>query len=111
MPRPRKCRKICCKPSTTLFKPAGIAATLLEQVTLTVDEFESIRLADQLGLYQKQAADQMQVSRQTFGNILSSARKKIADALVNSKALRINGGNVEMGKHSPGCGHLTDTKD
>ena len=65
---------------------------MLQQVSLSVDELEAIRLADLEGLYQEQAAQQMNVSRQTFGRILEAAHKKVADALVNGKALSIEGG-------------------
>ena len=67
----------------------------LEEVNLTLDELEAIRLADLRGLYQEDAAKKMNVSRQTFGNIINSAHKKIADALLNAKALKIEGGNIE----------------
>jgi predicted DNA-binding protein (UPF0251 family) len=67
----------------------------LEEVNLTLDELEAIRLADLGELYQEDAAKKMNVSRQTFGNIVNSAHKKIADALLNAKALKIEGGNVE----------------
>jgi predicted DNA-binding protein (UPF0251 family) len=68
----------------------------LEHVTLTVDELEAIRLADLQGLYHEQAAEKMNISRQTFGRILESAHKKIADVLVNGKALSIEGGPIEL---------------
>ena len=64
-------------------------------VNLTLDELEAIRLADLTELYQEDAAKKMNVSRQTFGNIINSAHKKIADALLNAKALKIEGGNIE----------------
>ena len=67
-----------------------------EEVELTLDEFEALRLADFDGLYQEQAAEQMNVSRQTFGNIINSAHKKIADFLINAKPLKISGGSIEM---------------
>ena len=67
----------------------------LEEVNLTLDELEAIRLADLGELYQEDAAKKMNVSRQTFGNIVNSAHKKIADALLNAKALKIEGGNIE----------------
>ena len=67
----------------------------LEEVNLTLDELEAIRLADLGELYQEDAAKKMNVSRQTFGNIINSAHKKIADALLNAKALKIEGGNIE----------------
>jgi len=69
---------------------------MLEEVILTVDEFEAIKLADLENLYQEQAAEKMNVSRQTFGRIIDSAHKKVADALVKGKALKIEGGEFEM---------------
>jgi predicted DNA-binding protein (UPF0251 family) len=83
-------------PESNYFKPRGIPLSLLEEVILTVDEFEAIRLADLEGLYQEQAAEQMNVSRQTFGRIIDSAHKKVAEALVRGKALKIEGGEFEM---------------
>ena len=94
MPRPRNLRRICCKPAANFYKPRGIPLSVLEYVNLTFDELEAIRLADLGGMYQEQAASQMNVSRQTFGRIIESAHKKIADALVNGKALSIEGGKV-----------------
>jgi len=96
MPRPFKCRFITTTPETDYFKPRGIPLNELEEVVLTLDEFEAVRLADLDGLYQEEAAQHMNISRQTFGNIIESAHKKIAQALVNGLALRINGGNFEM---------------
>jgi uncharacterized protein len=96
MPRPRNCRRICQKPVSNYYKPRGIPLSALELVNLTFDELEAIRLADLEGLYQEAAAQQMNVSRQTFGRIIDSAHKKIADALVNGKALSIEGGHIEI---------------
>ena len=96
MPRPFRFRRVCCRPDSNYFKPRGIPVDALEEVNLTMDELESIRLADLKGMYQEDAAKKMNVSRQTFGNIISSAHKKIADALVNSKALKMKGGVVKM---------------
>jgi uncharacterized protein len=96
MPRPLCCRKVSGQPLSALFKPRGIPAAALEAVTLTVDEFEAVRLADLEGLYQEQAASRMGVSRPTFGRIVETAHRKIADALVHGKALEIRGGNFEM---------------
>jgi predicted DNA-binding protein (UPF0251 family) len=92
MSRPFKCRHIGCEPGTTYFKPRGIPLVELQEVTLTVDEFEAVRLADLEGLYQEEAAKKMKISRQTFGNIISSAHGKIADAIINGKAIKIEGG-------------------
>jgi predicted DNA-binding protein (UPF0251 family) len=96
MPRPIHYRRVGCIPQANFYKPRGIPLAVLQHTTLTVDELEAIRLADLQGLYQEQAAEKMNVSRQTFGRILESAHKKIADALVNGKALSIQGGSIEL---------------
>ncbi len=83
-------------PQVTYYKPRGIPMTELQCVELSVDEFEAIRLADCEHLYQEQAAERMNVSRQTFGRILDAARAKVADAIVHGKALSIQGGPVEI---------------
>jgi len=79
-------------PNVLYFKPRGVPLCSLEEVCLNLDEMEAIRLADLEGLYQEQAAKQMNISRQTFGNIVNSARKKIAEAIINGKALQIGAG-------------------
>ena len=107
MPRPCKLREVCGKPAIGRFKPCGIPVSELEVVTLTLDEFEALRLADIEKLYQEDAAVRMNVSRQTFGNIIESAHGKVADVLVNAKLLIIEGGNIQMIENRPcGCrGH------
>jgi len=95
MSRPCRCRRIRCNPDANYFKPRGIPLDALEEVNLTLDELEAIRLADLAELYQADAAKKMNISRQTFGNIINSAHKKIADTLLNAKALKIEGGTVE----------------
>jgi predicted DNA-binding protein (UPF0251 family) len=96
MARPRNCRRVGSIPESNYFKPRGIPLTMLEEVVLTVDECEAIRLADLESLYQEQAAEKMKVSRQTFGRIIESAHRKVAEALVKGKALKIEGGEFEM---------------
>lgn len=96
MPRPLCCRRVSGEPPSKFFKPRGIPLTELETTVLTVDEFEAVRLADFEGLYQEDAAGRMGVSRATFGRIVESAHRKIAEALVNGKALEIRGGEIEM---------------
>jgi uncharacterized protein len=96
MPRPFCCRRVNDEPPSKFFKPRGIPLASLEVITMTLDEYEAVRQADLGGLYQEDAADKMGVSRQTFGRIVESARRKIADALVNGKALEIKGGEIEM---------------
>lgn len=90
MARPLKCRRIDCMPASSYYKPAGIPLRELDEVVLGMDELEAMRLTDLEGLYQADAAERMGVSRQTIGNILSRAHAKIADALLNGKALRID---------------------
>ena len=113
MPRPFKCRYIRCEPDVSYFKPRGIPLVRLEEVNLTVDEFESVRLAYVEELYQDEAAKKMNVSRQTFGNIVKSARRKIADALVKGKAIKIKGGVYHMADMRKfkcyECGHVSET--
>lgn len=96
MPRPSLCRRIAQHPDATYFKPPGIPLTELEEVVLTVDELEALRLADKEGMYQEHAAERMNISRPTFGRIVETARRKVAEALVEGKALRIEGGNFVM---------------
>ncbi|MFA5389053.1 MAG: DUF134 domain-containing protein [Candidatus Omnitrophota bacterium] len=95
MPRPCRCRRIRCRPDSNYFKPRGIPLDMLEEINLALDELEALRLADLDEMYQEDAAKKMGISRQTFGNIISSAHKKIADALLNAKALKIEGGTVK----------------
>lgn len=96
MARPCKCRRIGFCPEITYFKPAGIPVSDLAEVVLTIDELEAMRLADLEGYYQEDAAARMDVSRQTFGNMLDSAHRKIAEALVTAKAIKIEGGVYTM---------------
>jgi predicted DNA-binding protein (UPF0251 family) len=96
MSRPAKCRRVAFLPSVTYFKPAGIPLRALEEMRLSVEEAEAIRLKDFRGLEQEQAAEEMSISRPTFQRVLASARKKIANALLNGKAIRIEGGCFEM---------------
>ncbi len=89
MPRPLRCRRILFNPSVTYYKPAGIPIRALEEVELRMDEVEALRLCDLLGLKQDEAAEKMKISQPTFNRILSNARKKIADAIINGKAIKI----------------------
>jgi len=90
--RPPRSRYVGQLPGADYFKPRGIPLSQLGEIVLRVDEIEAMRLADLEGLYQEQAAQQMNVSRQTFGRIINSAHRKVAEALVEGKALRIEGG-------------------
>lgn len=103
MPRPPKTRWVEDLPNVSLFKPAGIPMRQLGQVTLTIEEFEAIRLKDLEGLEQEECAQRMQISRPTFQRILVMAHQKIAEALVEGKAIRIEGGNYQVAKRRFRC--------
>ncbi len=90
MPRIKCKRFIENQARSNYYKPVGTPFCKLCEVTLELDEFEAIRLADLEGLYQDEAAEKMQISRQTFGRIINSAHQKIAEALVLGKAIKIN---------------------
>jgi uncharacterized protein len=105
MPRPTQCRNIAQLPGAVFFKPRGVPLSQLDIVQITIDEFEALRLADLLGLYQEEAAARMGVSRQTFGRIIESARRKVVRALAEGLALEIAGGAVAItGEPSFACG-------
>jgi hypothetical protein len=94
--RPKNPRTVGAIPKVTYFKPAGIPLKMLEEVGLSVEEAEALRLKDIEGLEQEQCAGKMNISRPTFQRVLSSARKKVAEALLGGKAIRIEGGNFEL---------------
>ncbi len=96
MPRMRRIRRVGFEPGIVFFKPAGVAMRDLEEVVLEVDEFEALRLSDFEKMNQSQCAEKMGVSQPTFNRILSSAREKIASALVEGKAIRIQGGHYSL---------------
>lgn len=89
MTRPRMCRKLRFRPKTRYFKPQGIPMRQLEEVILTKEEMEAIKLKDFDGLEQIEAAEKMNTSQSTFQRILASARVRIAEAIVAGKALKI----------------------
>jgi len=91
MPRPRLRRLVCSEPDTTYFKPAGVRIVDLEESVLNVEEFEAIRLKDLEEIEQDKAAEKMGISQPTFHRLISSARKKIADAIINGKARVVYG--------------------
>lgn len=96
MPRPRKPRFVNARPIVDAFLPNRLPPWGREEVILSVEGLEAIRLSDFEGLDQEAAAARMNVSRPTFGRILTEARQIVADALVMGKALRIEGGHFEM---------------
>ncbi len=89
MARPKKCRCIKGEPNACYFKPRGIPLMELEEAILSLDGFEALRLADLEGLHHADAAVKMGISRATFGRILRDARRTVADALINGKAIGI----------------------
>jgi predicted DNA-binding protein (UPF0251 family) len=89
MPRPEKRRRTRCNPAAYYFKPTGIPMDQLEEIALSIDELESIRLADLNGFFQEVAAAKMDISRATFGRIIMRAHNKIAEAIISGKAIRI----------------------
>lgn len=96
MPRPRKWKKVCQLPENSLYGPIGKTFYDTEHVYMSVEEYEAIRLIDLENLTQEESADKMQVARGTVQNLYSSARKKLADSLVNGKILRIEGGDYHL---------------
>lgn len=107
MPRPRKRRHLGRAPQPATFKPVGARLETLDCVTLLHEELESLRLADLEDRYQEQAAQEMGISRSTFQRILTEARRKVAQALVDGTALRIEGGtfSASMRWRCDDCGH------
>jgi predicted DNA-binding protein (UPF0251 family) len=90
--RPKKTRWVACEPGERCFRPLCKPLKKLEGIILSLDEFEAVRLHDLCGMNQEKAAQIMRISRPTFSRILTSAHKKVADGLVNIKAIRIEGG-------------------
>ncbi len=95
MARPTKCRKVCKAPITEAFIPSG-GCNHCASVTLTVDEYEAIRLIDKEGHSQEDTARQMSVSRTTVQKIYDNARRKLATAIVDGHAIRIEGGDYSL---------------
>lgn len=90
MPKPRRRRRICFNPEVTYFKPQGIPMWQLEVVELSAEEVEALRLKNIENLDQTEAAEKMQTSQSTFQRILMSAYKKISQAVVEGRAIRIS---------------------
>ena len=105
MPRPRKCRRVCMLPRAAAFQSVGSEHS--HPVTMTVEEYEAIRLIDLEGLTQEQAAQRMSVARPTVQRIYDAARRKLASFLVDGGSLRVMGGDYEVcgGTPLPCCGH------
>ena len=104
MPRPRKCRRVCRMPEHTDFIPAGGGDGKCP-VILTVDEYEALRLIDKEGLSQEECGTYMNIARTTVQQMYTTARKKLADALVDGLPLRIEGGDYRLCQGlEEGCG-------
>ncbi len=93
MPPRIKPRWVYWEPGVKIFKPIGIPQRALQEVVITIDEFEATRLVDLEGLNQEEAAKRMNISQPTLNRLLTSSRQKIVDALTNAKMIRIEGGN------------------
>lgn len=110
MPRRPCCKRVANLPGVDYFKPRAVPLAALEEVVLSVEELEALRLAHLEGLYQQAAAERMGVSRATFGRLLEAAHGKVTRALVEGCALRIEGGCFRM--HDPArcerCPHKDD---
>jgi predicted DNA-binding protein (UPF0251 family) len=98
MPRNPKCRYVNGEPAVTVYKPAGVPRNQLDSVEIGLDEVEALRLADREGLYQEAAAARMGISRPTFSRLIESARRKLAEALLEGKMIVFQGGPVVMGQ-------------
>lgn len=105
MPRKPKIRRVALLPRQTYFKPAGIPLRQLEEEVLQVEELEALRLKDLEALEQEACARQMGISRATFFRIIGSARSKLARALIEGKAIRIEGGNFDFSPGREACYH------
>jgi predicted DNA-binding protein (UPF0251 family) len=111
MARPIKCRKVQFLPETTCFVPLDRKGEEGENIILRVEELEAMRLKDIKGLTQQQCADKMNISRQTFQNIIDSGRKKVVLALTKGKAINIKGGNYALSSCKLKCKSCNNTYD
>ncbi|MCT4620179.1 MAG: DUF134 domain-containing protein [Marinisporobacter sp.] len=104
MPRPKKWRRVACAPKVKIFGPFEDIHRK-DVIMMDVEEFESIRLMDLEGLDQATCAEKMGVARTTFQRIYKDAKRKLADAVVNGKILKIEGGNYTLDEESQGIEH------
>ncbi len=105
MPRPKKCRKVCRLPRVNVFVPAEEPCLWADEISLMIEEFETVRLIDHQGLTQEECSQYMNIARTTVQQIYTDARQKIAVALVEGRPLRIGGGNYKICDGSgDGCG-------
>lgn len=113
MSRPQKERLIHEPPRFTEFKPAGLPGHRMQQIILTLDEYEALRLSDFLGASQEEAAYEMEISRPTFTRLIETARKKLVEMLIGGKRLTIEGGQIHF-RHNiiqcQSCGQMFNIK-
>ncbi len=108
MPRPRKHRRVWHEPQPAIFKPVGVPLYRLKTIVLLHEELEALRLTDLEERYQAEAAEQMGVSRSTLQRIVTEARRKVTQALVEGAALHIEGGTFRVPAvlwQCDACGH------
>jgi predicted DNA-binding protein (UPF0251 family) len=103
MPRPPKPRFVEFVPSITYFKPIGVPLSMLDEICLGIDELEALRLKEMEGLDQEECARRMNLSQSTFQRMLSAARAKLVQAVIEGKALRIEGGRYKVIKRRFAC--------
>jgi uncharacterized protein len=112
MPRPKNNRIVHEPPLFSEFKPIGIRVQSLEQIDLTLDEFEALRLADHLNLSHEEAAAEMEISRSTFTRLIDKARGKMAEFIIKGRVLNIEGGNIHFRNNiiqCQSCGYMFKT--
>jgi uncharacterized protein len=107
MPRPRKWRRVCCLPESSIYGPLNGSTPQSQAIVMSVDEYETIRLIDLEGMMQEECAEIMNVARTTVQRMYIDARKKLAESLVNGTVLKIEGGDYRLcddTDKSCGCG-------
>ncbi len=104
MPRPTKTRFVSTQPIINVYTPKKGPSRGIEQISLSIEGLEALRLNDYERLDQETAAERMNISRQTFGRILNNARQIVSEALITGKELLIEGGSFEMSGKGRGCG-------
>ena len=112
MPRKKMQRIVHRPPLYTDFKPIGVRRLSLDSIELSIDEYEAIRLADNIGMNHNDAAEEMEISRSTFSRLIENARKKIAEFIIEGKHLQIDGGNIHFRGNiikCNSCGHMFNT--
>ncbi len=103
MPRKKKQRMVDSPPAFSNFKPIGIRRNMLQRITLDLDEYEAIRLADHMSMEHSEAADEMEISRSTFTRLIEVARSKLAQFIIEGKELYIEGGNIHFRENLIRC--------